>query len=62
MYVNDLNVFKEIYFQYEMISKLERDIFRLNIALEPLKDEHASLVNENLCIYNTLEENVDIFE
>lgn len=27
-----------------------------------LKEEHASLVNENLCIFSTLKEKVDIVE
>lgn len=43
-----------------MISKLEGKISNLNSILESLKEEHTSLVNENLCISSTIEEKVDI--
>lgn len=43
-----------------MISKFEAKISNLNSILESLKEEHTSLVNENLCISSTIEENVDI--
>lgn len=43
-----------------MISKLEGKISNLNSILESLKEEHTSLVNENLCMSSTIEEKVDI--
>lgn len=43
-----------------MISKFEAIFFNLNSILESLKEEPTSLVNENLCISSTIEENVDI--
>lgn len=50
MHVTALNDFKKISLENKMISKLEREIFSLNSALELFKEKHASLVNEILCI------------
>lgn len=55
MHVNALNYFKKISLQKKII-------IHLNCALDFLKEEHACLVNEKLCIFSTLEENVDIVE
>lgn len=54
MYDGALNSFKKIASQKKNILKFEEKIFRFKSALESLKEEHASLVSDQLHISNTL--------
>lgn len=47
-----------------MISKLEGKISNIDGTLESFKEEHehTSLVNENMYVFSTLKEKVDIME
>lgn len=54
----DVDDFKKIYLQRKLISKIENEINDLNSALDSLKEEHVSLINENFSTSNILVEKV----
>lgn len=54
MYVDSVKVFIEIYLQKEIILNLEEEIKHLNRALESLKEEHTSLMNEHCNVSDIL--------
>lgn len=62
MNIESLNEFKIISSQKKNILKPEEEISNLESTLDSLKEEHTSLVNDQLNISNTLEEKVDVIK
>lgn len=48
---NALNALKKLSLQKKMILKLKGEILKVKSTLESLKEYHASLANDQVCIF-----------
>lgn len=56
MHADSLKAFNKISFEKKNILKLKGEVLKLQNAFESLKEDHAFLVNDQLCITITLDE------